>query len=104
MHGWRAPGQPGAAGPPGPAGRDAKVTCKVKGKKKPKVKCKVKLVSSAKRVHWRLVHEERTVAHGISRVREGKVVLPVSRLATLHPGRYVLRVGGRPAAAFVVPR
>lgn len=64
-----------------------------------KVTCTVKLVSSAKRVHWRLTHRQRTVAHGIFRVRHGRVELPVSRLASLHHGRYVLRFGDRPPAA-----
>jgi hypothetical protein len=73
-------GAQGPAGPPGDDGHDAKVTCKVtRGKKAPKVSCKVKAVSAARAV---LTRHGRVVARG--RVRSGRLRL------NARPGRYVL--------------
>jgi hypothetical protein len=64
----------------------------------------VKLVSGASgRVHWRLLHEGVVAAHGVTSAASGRAVLRLSELRDLDPGRYVLRVGGRRAATFVVP-
>jgi hypothetical protein len=87
-----ATGPAGAAGPQGPAGapgRDAKVTCKVKGKK---VTCKVKLVASASSsaVHWRLMRAGRTYRHGRATGRHLNL-----NLSNLRPGRYVLHFQGQ---------
>lgn len=85
-----AVGAKGDTGPAGPQGPAAKVTCKVKGSKKPKVTCTVKQSASASsaRLHWRLMRSGHMVRHGTA--RHGRL-----RLGTLPPGHYRLKVEGQ---------
>ena len=89
------PGATGPAGPPGPAGRDgtdALVTCKVvrKGKKAPKVTCKVK-AASARRATVRITRAGRLYARAAGRPgRKGR--LAVRTLRRPVAGRYRLAV------------
>jgi len=95
-----ARGPKGDAGPPGPQGRPgppAKVTCKVKGAKRPKVTCTVKeeATAFATRVRWRLMRSGHAVSHGTA--RQGRI-----QLGHLPPGHYRLKVEGRRGAISVV--
>lgn len=87
-----APGPQGPAGPQGPPGPPAKVTCKVKGAKKPKVTCKVRQGASASAapLRWRLMHAGRARSHGVA--RDGHLRL---HLGGLPAGRYQLHFAGR---------
>src|SRR6185295_3517404 len=72
-----APGAAGQAGLRGPAGKNAKVTCTVKkkGETQVKVTCKVKQAKAktSSVVAWRLTRHHRTVAHGLTRARNGRL-------------------------------
>ncbi len=97
-----AKGSDGPAGPQGPQGKQgpaAKVICKVKGAKKPKVTCTVKqdATASAGRLHWRLMRGGHVVSHGTT--RQGRV-----QLGTLPPGHYLLKVEGRKGATTIMVR
>lgn len=89
-----ATGQTGQTGAQGAPGRDAKVTCTVKGAKKPKVSCKVRVVSGVSSVAWSLTQHKRTIAAGRAHVRKHTVTLPLSRITRMGNGRYVLVVDG----------
>lgn len=94
-----AKGDTGAQGPQGPAGPAGKVTCvvKKKGAKNVKVTCTVKQGATAQSLlRWRLTRGSRTIAHGTS---VGGLHL---EFAHLQPGRYRLRVAGRPGATPIV--
>jgi hypothetical protein len=83
-------GPQGAAGPQGPPGRDATVTCKVKGKKK--VKCTVAFASAAGVRKARLSRDGVTYAEGKPTSRGGKLVLRFRSPRRLVPGRYTMTV------------
>jgi hypothetical protein len=86
-----APPPAPAAGPPGPAGRDAIVTCKagrVRGSKV-KVRCTVRLAARATRVS-RLVRRGKVYARGRSKGARGSLRLRAARRITR--GRYTLFV------------
>lgn len=94
-----AKGDTGAQGPQGPVGPAAKVTCvvKKKGAKNVKVTCTVKQGATAQSLlRWRLTRGRRTIAHGTS---AGGLHL---EFAHLQPGRYCLRVAGRPGSTPIV--
>lgn len=90
-------GSQGPQGLKGPPGRDAKVTCKVKGSKK--IKCKVVFASVARVSRVRLSRHGITYAAGKPTSAGGKLVLRFSSRRRLKSGRYVLtviqRVDGR---------
>jgi hypothetical protein len=44
------------------------------------------------------------VARGKARARKGQVRIPVGKISGLKAGRYVLKVGGRRGAVFVIRR
>lgn len=90
-------GPPGPQGPRGERGAAAKVTCKVKGAKKPKVTCTVKqdATASAARLHWRLMRGGHAVSRGTA--RHGRI-----QLGILPSGRYQLKVEGRKGAIAIV--
>ena len=93
-----AKGDTGAAGPAGPQGKEgpaAKVTCKVKGTKKPKVTCTVKQSASASSVRprWNLMRAGHTVRHG-----SGAHLT----LGNLPRGHYRLHVAGQKGATRIV--
>jgi DNA-binding beta-propeller fold protein YncE len=92
-----AKGDDGATGPQGRPGPPAKVTCKVKGAKKPKVTCTIReeATASAARLRWRLMHDGHAVSHGTA--RHGRI-----QLGALPPGHYRLRVEGREGATAIV--
>jgi hypothetical protein len=90
------PGHKGHNGTRGPKGRDALVTCKVKDNrknaKKPEITCTVSFHASSSTVRasvsiWRA---NRTLARGHSRVRHGRVRVPLR--GSLRPGRYRITV------------
>jgi FG-GAP-like repeat len=88
-------GPAGPLGPQGPAGRDATVTCKVPKARKGQVKvtCTVKQSGAERkssRASWRLARGKRTVAHGTTTVRRGRLALDLARLRGVRHGRYVL--------------
>ncbi|HEY7454688.1 MAG TPA: VCBS repeat-containing protein [Thermoleophilaceae bacterium] len=91
-------GDTGATGPRGRPGRDAKVTCKVakrkKGSRRIRVTCRVRLARRASAARWRLTRHGHTVARGRLRAHAQRVTL-----RRLSPGRYTLRISGRPALA-----
>jgi hypothetical protein len=97
-----ATGPTGATGPAGPRGRDARVRCAVakrkKGSRRVRVTCRVRLVG-VRTASWRLTRAGRTRATGT--LRSGAATLRLGRLA---PGRYTLRIAGRPAATIRVRR
>jgi hypothetical protein len=97
-----ATGATGATGPTGRPGRDARVRCTVakpkKGSRRTRVTCRVTYLR-ARSTTWRLVRAGRTRASG--RLRAETATLRFGRLA---PGRYTLRVGGRPVVTFRVRR
>lgn len=86
-------GLPGAQGQRGPAGR-VKVICKVKqkGKKRPKVTCRVAQAKAKKsaRLKWRLMSHGRVRAHGRTNAFRLQRILN-----GLRPGGYVLQVRGQ---------
>lgn len=88
-----ANGDEGARGKPGPP---AKVTCKVKGAKKPKVICTIKddPTATATRLRWRLMRGGHAVSHGAT--RHGRI-----NLGALPPGHYRLKVEGREGTAAI---
>jgi DNA-binding beta-propeller fold protein YncE len=90
-------GPPGPQGPRGERGAAAKVTCKVKGAKKPKVTCTVKqgATASAARLRWRLVRDGHVVRHGTA--RHGRI-----QLGSLPSGHYRLKVEGRKSSTVIV--
>jgi DNA-binding beta-propeller fold protein YncE len=93
-----AKGDDGPQGPQGRPGRPAKVVCKVKGPRKPKVTCTVKeeATAFATRLRWRLIRGGHTVNQGTT--RHGRI-----HLGVLPPGHYRLKVeGGKGATAIVV--
>jgi sugar lactone lactonase YvrE len=83
-------GPPGAQGPQGPPGRDAKVTCKVKGKKK--IKCKVVFSGAARVTRARLSRDRVTYAEGRPSASGDKLVLRFRPSRRLEHGRYTLTV------------
>lgn len=94
-----AQGPAGPQGAQGPAGPASKVTCTVKGKKKPKVTCTVKTTASASstRLRWRLMHDGHARSHGTLRGSR-----PRLRLGHLRPGRYTLHIQGRRGGTVIV--
>jgi hypothetical protein len=91
-------GLPGPRGPQGRQGPAAKVTCTVKGTKKPKVTCTVKqdaIAFAGARVRWRLMRGGHAVSHGTA--RHGRI-----QLGALPPGHYRLQVEGRKGATAIV--
>jgi hypothetical protein len=95
-----AKGSDGAAGSRGPQGKQGpatKVTCKVKGAKKPKVTCTVKqdATASAARLRWRLMRGGHAVSHGTA--RHGRI-----QLGALPLGHYRLKVEGRKGATAIM--
>jgi DNA-binding beta-propeller fold protein YncE len=90
-------GTEGDEGPRGPQGKPARVICKVKGARKPKVTCTVKEepTATATRLHWRLVRGGHAISHGTT--RHGHI-----RLGALPPGHYRLKVEGRQGATAIV--
>jgi|GEM_PF-6693961 len=94
-----AKGSEGAVGPQGPRGEQgppARVTCKVRGAKKPKVTCMVKGgTASTARLRWRLVRAGHMIDHGTA--PHGRI-----QLGSLPPGHYRLKVEGRKAATVIV--
>jgi hypothetical protein len=85
-------GPVGLTGPAGAPGRDATVTCRVKGKKKPKLRCTVSFSAgaSAASAAVRLHRGNRTFARGRAAVRDGRV--RISLLGRLDPGRYAISI------------
>jgi hypothetical protein len=85
-----APGPQGPAGPSGAAGRNATVRCRIVGKKrKPKVRCTVKLATARAAVaRLRLVRGSRTVAAGRAVIRRGRATMQLAGAA--RAGRYTL--------------
>ncbi|MGH2984844.1 MAG: hypothetical protein ACRDK5_11435, partial [Solirubrobacterales bacterium] len=83
-------GPAGPQGAQGPPGRDATVTCKVKGKRK--VKCKVAFSSAAGVRKARLSRSGVTYAEGKPAPSGGKLVLRFRSKLRLKPGRYTLTV------------
>jgi hypothetical protein len=86
-------GPQGAQGPQGPKGlpgRDAKVTCKVKGSKK--IKCKVTFASASGVSRVRLSRHGTIYAAGKPNIAGGKLVLSFNSSHRLESGRYVLTV------------
>ena len=82
-------GPQGAQGPQGPPGRDAIVTCKVKGKK---VKCRIAF-AAASGVRRALLSRGGVVyAEGRPKARGDQLVLRFRRSRRLAAGRYVLTV------------
>jgi hypothetical protein len=53
-------------------------------------------------VRWSLKLKGRVVARGKARARKGQVKIPVGKISRLKAGRYVLKVGGRRGAVFVI--
>lgn len=110
-----ATGAAGAAGPQGPAGprgatgspgQAAGVVCSVKKSKTKHVRltCRVSLGRSAKkrvRVSWRLSRHGRTVDHGVSYTRQGRLVLDLTSIKKAQPGRYTFRVEGLKESATI---
>lgn len=95
-------GKDGAVGPQGPQGKEGppgKVTCKVKGTKKPKVTCIVKQGASASsaRLGWRLMRHGRAYSHGVA--EHGRLNLDLSHL---RPGYYRLHIQGQKGATSIV--
>ena len=84
-------GPPGIQGPAGPPGRDAKVTCKVKGKKK-KIKCSVVFTAAARVTSARLSREGVTYADGKPTESGDELVLRFRSSRSLAQGRYTLTV------------
>ena len=93
-------GAPGPQGQRGPAGQ-VKVTCKVKGKK---VRCVVKSAQASSNLAWRLTRGGKAYARGEAAVsRKGQARIRLST-SSLELGRYVLRIGSRPAAIVMVAK
>jgi DNA-binding beta-propeller fold protein YncE len=90
-------GPPGPQGPRGKRGRAARVTCKVKGAKKPKVTCTVRqknATASVARLRWRLLRDGHVVSHGTA--RHGRI-----QLGSLPSGHYRLKVEGRKGSTVI---
>jgi sugar lactone lactonase YvrE len=90
-------GSPGPQGPRGERGAAVKVTCKVRGAKKPKVTCTVKPAATASvaRLRWRLVRDGHVISHGTA--RHGRI-----QLGSLPSGHYRLKVEGRKGSTVIV--
>jgi hypothetical protein len=98
-----APGPKGDKGAKGDPGHDAQVKCTVVRKKgKPNVICKVTLVSArAASLRWRLTRAQHTYAHGVTRARDHRATIDLTKLSRLSSGRYVLHIAGRPAGTTI---
>jgi hypothetical protein len=94
-------GAPGQTGPQGPPGRDALVTCKVKKRKRPKIKCTVVFSSNARAVRLTLLRAGRVVDRARARHSGATRTL---ELGDGGAGPYTLRIltldrdGGRSVA------
>lgn len=86
----------------------AKVACKLTRPKsrKPGVTCTVTYPVSTvlSKTRWALSRSGVTVRRGSVRASKSPAVLRIGNLNSLPGGRYVLEVGGRNAASFVLPR
>jgi hypothetical protein len=82
----------GLTGPAGAPGRDAVVSCRQVGKKKPRVRCTVSFSAgaSATAAAVRLHRGPRTFARGRAPVRDGRVRIPLP--GSLEPGRYAISI------------
>jgi hypothetical protein len=91
-----ANGAPGPAGPQGPIGpqgrpgRDARVTCKVRGRRKPKVRCTVRLVRVAGARRTQALLTRRGLVYASGRPRRGSKRIRLGAHRKLRRGRYTL--------------
>jgi hypothetical protein len=99
-------GSRGPAGPTGPSGtsnqsehpaKDAKVTCKSKGKAaRRKVICQVRLAKPiAASLDWQLIRGGKTVRKGKTQAKAGKAKIAIPKAGRLKKGAYTLKITGR---------
>ena len=85
-----APGAPGPQGPQGPPGRDARVTCRVTGKKKPKVRCIVSLTKKASKQVTQALLIRRGALYASGRPKHRSRQIRLRHHRRLRAGRYTL--------------